>query len=130
MTDERNLSTADLAGSADTAEAGQRAGARDDIPESMKQSSDDKTPLLDESRASDFRNRWTEIQTNFVDEPQSAVKQADGLVAETMKQLAETFAGERQKLEAQWSRGEEASTEDLRIALQRYRSFFNRLLSV
>jgi hypothetical protein len=91
---------------------------------------DERTALFPGEEAESFRSRWDEIQTNFVDEPRSAVEQADSLVAQTMKKLADTFASERQNLESQWSRGEEASTEDLRVALQRYRSFFNRLLSV
>jgi len=69
-------------------------------------------------------------QTAFVDEPRSAVEQADGLVAAAMKRLAEVFAEERSRLEQQWDRGDNVSTEDLRIALQRYRSFFQRLLSI
>jgi hypothetical protein len=65
-----------------------------------------------------------------VDEPRKAVEQADGLVASAMKRLAEVFAEERSHLEQQWDRGDNVSTEDLRVALQRYRSFFDRLLSV
>jgi hypothetical protein len=77
-----------------------------------------------------FRSRWQEIQAAFVDDPQQAVKGADGLVAQTMKRLAEIFADERQKLESQWSSGEDVDTEALRVALQRYRTFFDRLLTV
>jgi len=77
-----------------------------------------------------LHTRWKEIQTNFVDEPRKAVEQADGLVASAMKRLAEVFADERSKLEKQWDRGDNVSTEDLRVAFQRYRSFFDRLLSV
>jgi len=77
-----------------------------------------------------LRMRWKEIQTAFVDEPRKAVEQADGLVASAMKRLAEVFAQERSGLEKQWDRGDNVSTEDLRVALQRYRSFFDRLLSV
>jgi hypothetical protein len=66
----------------------------------------------------------------FVDEPRKAVEEADGLVSATSKRLAEMFAAERQKLERQWDRSENISTEDLRIALQRYRSFFARLLAI
>ncbi len=76
-----------------------------------------------------FQQRWKEIQTRFVDEPRGAVEDADSLVANLMQQLAEGFAKERERLEAQWGRGEDISTEDLRVALQRYRSFFQRLLS-
>jgi hypothetical protein len=64
-----------------------------------------------------------------VDEPRRTVEQADELVAQVMQRLAESFASERERLEGQWGRGEDVSTEDLRVALQRYRSFFQRLLS-
>ena len=87
-------------------------------------------PLFPENEMTNFRNRWTEIQTAFVDEPRRAVEQGDGLVAEVIKRLADSFAKERSKLEGQWGRGDDVSTEDLRIALQRYRAFFDRLLSV
>jgi hypothetical protein len=87
-------------------------------------------PLFPSGEVEGFRTRWTEVQTGFVDEPRSAVEQADGLVAEMMKRLAQVFADERGKLEEQWSRGDDISTEDLRQALRRYRSFMDRLLSV
>jgi hypothetical protein len=87
-------------------------------------------PLLANDRCDDFRKRWDTIQTSFVDEPRQAVEKADSLVAELMQDLAKTFSNERQNLESQWGRGDDVSTEDLRIALQRYRSFFSRLLSV
>jgi hypothetical protein len=91
---------------------------------------DHAEPLFPSSEAEGFRSRWVEVQTGFVDEPRSAVEQADGLVAEMMKRLAQVFADERGKLEEQWSRGDDISTEDLRQALRRYRSFFDRLLAV
>jgi hypothetical protein len=87
-------------------------------------------PLFPSSEAEGFRSRWMDVQTGFVDEPRSAVESADGLVAEMMKRLAQVFADERGKLEEQWSRGDDISTEDLRQALRRYRSFMDRLLSV
>jgi len=87
-------------------------------------------PLFPTGEVEQFRSRWVEVQTGFVDEPRNAVEQADGLVAEMMKRLATVFADERAKLEEQWSRGDDISTEDLRQALRRYRSFFDRLLSV
>ena len=90
----------------------------------------DATPLFPNNELNDLRKRWSSVQTAFVDEPRSAVEQADGLVAAAMKRLAEVFAEERSRLEQQWDRGDNVSTEDLRIALQRYRSFFQRLLSV
>jgi len=87
-------------------------------------------PMFPSSETEGFRSRWMEVQTGFVDEPRNAVEQADGLVAEMMKRLATVFADERAKLEEQWSRGDDIGTEDLRQALRRYRSFFDRLLSV
>src|SRR5437660_11077921 len=90
----------------------------------------DSTPLFPNNELDNLRNRWKEIQTAFVDEPRKAVEQADGLVASAMKRLAEVFADERSRLEQQWDRGDNVSTEALRVALQRYRSFFDRLLSV
>ncbi len=86
--------------------------------------------LLSPSDADSFRARWDSIQTGFVDEPRRAVEQADALVAELMKRLAEVFANERGQLEDKWGHDRDVSTEDLRVALQRYRSFFGRLLSV
>ena len=86
--------------------------------------------LFAESDVADFRARWSNIQTAFVDEPRGAVENADNLVASLMKKLAEGFAHERENLEKQWDRGDNVSTEDLRVALQRYRSFFDRLLKV
>jgi hypothetical protein len=77
-----------------------------------------------------FQSRWSEIQTSFVDEPRRSVEQADGLVAEVMQRLAQVFADERSRLEQQWDRGEDTDTEALRQALRRYRSFFDRLLSM
>lgn len=87
-------------------------------------------PLFSPEEAKDFRARWDAIQVGFVDEPRRVVEQADTLVAAATKRLAEMFAAERAKLEGQWDRGDDVSTEDLRLALRRYRSFFGRLLSV
>ena len=88
------------------------------------------TTLFPEEEANNFHKRWTDIQTGFVDEPRRAVEQADALVAEVVKQLANSFAEARAELERQWGRGDNVSTEDLRVALQRYRAFFDRLLNV
>src|SRR5215216_5496634 len=98
--------------------------------ETKRKSGDDAATLFPDNEAKDFRARWTEIQTAFVDEPRRAVEQADALVAEVIKRLASSFADEHSKLEGQWGRGDNVSTEDLRVALQRYRAFFDRLLSV
>ena len=89
-----------------------------------------RSPLLQSEVLDGMRGRWRDVQSRFVDEPRSAVEQADGLVAEVMKRVAETFANERAGLEQQWGLNEKVSTEDLRVALQRYRSFFERLLEV
>jgi hypothetical protein len=85
--------------------------------------------LLAVDDAEAFRARWTDVQHGFVDAPRQAVEQADGLVAELMQHLAKTFADERGRLEGQWDQGGDVSTEDLRTAFQRYRLFFERLLT-
>jgi hypothetical protein len=87
------------------------------------------TPLFPQNQVEHFRSQWTEIQTGFVDDPRQVVERADQLVAEVIKGLAEGFARERNQLEQQWDRGDNVDTESLRVALQRYRSFFERLLS-
>jgi hypothetical protein len=86
-------------------------------------------PLLNSADTEGFRARWTDVQTGFVDAPRRSVEQADALVAELMQHLAKSFADERGRLESQWDRGEDIPTDDLRTAFQRYRSFFERLLS-
>ena len=87
-------------------------------------------PLFAPNDTQDFRSRWEKIQSGFVDEPRQAFEQADELVASAIKRLDEVFAGERQKREADWEKTGSVSTEGLRIALRRYRSFLDRLLSV
>jgi|SRR5579862_2923801 len=87
------------------------------------------TALFAPEEVDRFRTRWTEIQSDFVDDPRHVVEQADGLVAEVMKRLTDQFTETRESLESQWGRSEDVSTEDLRVALQRYRSFFERLLA-
>jgi hypothetical protein len=86
-------------------------------------------PLLASEQSDRFRGRWQSIQGRFVDEPESAVQEADELVKELMSQLSTTFDEERQSVESQLARKEDTSTEDYRVALKRYRSFFERLLS-
>jgi hypothetical protein len=119
--EERRPSTADLVREADDVQHNRGAAA----------SADDRgrEPLFESADRDRFSESWTTIQAAFVDDPRDAVKEADALVAELMQRLAETFADERSRLESQWDRDEDVSTEDLRIALQRYRSFFDRLLS-
>ena len=120
MSAKEEITTADLTGSRSDGNAN---GTQHDEGENVSE------PLLPVDAGGDFRDRWQEIQVGFVDEPQQAVREADGLVAELMQTLAGTFADERARLEAEWERGAQVSTEDLRQALQHYRSFFERLLS-
>jgi hypothetical protein len=116
---------------ATTTDTGEAAEARgDERPgKAAEERGDEDAALLPDELATEFQGRWESIQTTFVDDPQDAVEKADALVAELMQRLADGFARERERLEGQWSRGEDVSTEDLRVALQRYRSFFRRLLS-
>jgi hypothetical protein len=120
--DTRPLSTADLVISAE------RTTTIVEPPPSTEEKSG--TPLFASADAQAFRSRWEKIQIGFVDEPKQSVEQADELVAAVIKRLAEVFADERSKLEHEWDKGDSVSTEDLRVALRRYRSFFDRLLSV
>jgi len=95
----------------------------------MNDSSGERQPLLPADQAEQYSSNWETIQASFVDEPRAAVEQADRLVADLMQRLAAGFSEERERLESQWDQGDDVSTEDLRVALTRYRSFFNRLLS-
>jgi hypothetical protein len=137
------LTTADLAGTRnanDVAQADVEAGRAKPVRSERNadlqaeprpgSAAADSTPLFPDDQLKDLQARWDDIQTGFVDEPRSAVEHADSLVASTMQQLAEAFAKERSKLEQQCDRGDNISTEDLRMAFQRYRSFFRRLLSL
>jgi len=126
------LSTADVAFGRNQAE--QQTQTRDTQPAQGSSSSgtatsEESPPLLTPEQTSAHQGRWQGIQTKFVDEPQASVREADQLVAEVMQQVAARFAEEREKLEKAWSSGSDVSTEDLRKALQHYRSFFQRLLS-
>jgi glutathione S-transferase len=91
--------------------------------------SETQTPLLPQEQSERFTEQWQEIQASFVDRPQAAVESADALVEELMQRITGSFATERERLEKHWAEGDEVSTEDLRVALTRYRSFFDRLLS-
>lgn len=119
-------STADLA-------YGRTREARDDAPEKAAGTppagNGSQAPLLTPERSSEYSSRWQDVQAEFVDEPQKAVKDADGLVAEVIQTLATSFAEQRRELEDHWKEGTEVSTEDLRQALMQYRSFFQRLLA-
>jgi hypothetical protein len=87
-------------------------------------------PLFPPDVATGFRSRWNAVQSSFVDDPKQAVRHGDELVAEVMKSLAETFTHVRAKLEGELGQTDKASTETLRVELRRYRSFFERLLSL
>ena len=130
---EDTLTTRDLASPAPAPEEVEevRPEPRDEVAPApaAEPIADDAGPLLPESQGSELQARWEAIQVRFVDDPRNAVEEADALVASTMQQLADGFASARENLEGQWSRGEDISTEDLRVALQRYRSFFRRLLA-
>lgn len=123
---EGSVTTADLSGASDDEQRQVPTEAQADGDARTDETSE---PLLPAEDGEAFQSRWRDIQVKFVDEPQGAVTEADGLVAELMQRLAASFADERSRLEAEWERGAEVSTEDLRQALQHYRSFFNRLLS-
>jgi len=133
---EQPLSTSDLAAAVrDSSDDGGRVARDEAIPEPTtadagpQETADSREPLLPGDQSERFTVRWQEIQASFVDEPRQSVEQADALVADLMQRLAAGFANERAGLEAQWDRGDEISTEDLRVALTRYRSFFDRLLA-
>ena len=87
-------------------------------------------PLFEGNAAEKFRTRWLAIQSKFVDDPSASVKDADDLVADVIQNITSNFADRRGSLERQWSGGGDTSTEDLRLALKQYRSFFERLLSL
>ena len=132
MSQDENLTTADLA---------ERKEEEDLIPKEQEETQEEEQaepeqrgegtlePLLPPEDSERYQQRWNDLQSRFVDEPRGTVKEADGLVAELMQELATSFSDTRSSLEDQWTRGDDVSTEDLRVALQRYRSFFERLLS-
>jgi hypothetical protein len=133
MTDERKLSTNDISRAMErrdedvAAREQGRAAEAQGAPGAINEA---PTPLFANEELTGYRTRWSGIQTGFVDEPRKAVEEADALVAELMKRLADSFAEERRKLEAHWEKSDKLSTEDLRIAMRRYRSFFERLLNI
>jgi hypothetical protein len=132
-TGDQNLSTADLASASAQPDTGTSADTstdtdtRADTARPSNAPDEDAPPLIDEEKVTGFRDRWQGVQTGFVDDPQRAVREADELVAAVISALATTFAEHKSELEGQWQQGEPA-TEDLRVALRRYRSFFDQLL--
>jgi hypothetical protein len=111
------------------AEVAAAAGARPGADEGDGDEEEEHEPLLPPSDVDDLRRRWDAVQSTFVDEPREAVSKADAMVADLAQRLIVSFAAERERLEAQWTSGDDVSTEDLRLALRRYRSFFQRLLA-
>jgi hypothetical protein len=109
--------TGNLEAPVETVDSSESAGAADQM-------------LFADGELSGLRSRWTEVQSAFVDDPRDCVQKADRLVADVVDKLTAGFTEARSRLEEQWDRGEEVSTEDLRIALKRYREFFERLLAV
>ena len=99
-------------------------------PSSTKHESLADEVLFAGDNLAELRARWAGVQAAFVDDPRECVQNADVLVSDLVQQLTAGFAETRSHLEDQWNRGEEASTEDLRLALMHYRQFFKRLLAV
>jgi hypothetical protein len=125
-TAEPELTTASLAKAAETG----RPAAEPSRSFAAAPGDEQPEPLFVAEETSRLRADWDQVQASFVDEPRQAVEAADRLVATAIKRLAEIFAEEKARLEGQWDRGGEVSTEDLRQALRRYRAFFGRVLSV
>ena len=130
----QGLTTADIAGSGSSDNA-----ERTDLDERDAGRTEDETnrpdqpaaaePLLGPTESKRFSDEWRAVQSQFVDEPREAVEQADRLVADLMQRLASEFTEARSNLERQWDGHDDISTEELRVAMTRYRSFFERLLS-
>jgi hypothetical protein len=134
---EGRLSTAAMAGVVDNADRPpsgtldmEERAPVERRPEDRPDTPDERMPLFSGDDTQNFRGRWTDIQSSFVDEPRRAVENADSLVAEVMQRLAQAFATERRTLEQHWEGGGETNTEELRLAFRRYRSFFDRLLTM
>ncbi len=113
-----------------------RAGGRPEMADnraSMQttaaKAEEEEVILLSEDFLTTHRQKWTDIQSRFVDDPRMAVQEADGLVAEVIHELATKFSEQSKKLESKWQSGGDVSTEDLRVALRMYRAFFQRLMS-
>ena len=135
MTDQaRRLTTSDIADADAVDRAAQERATGQPVPPARDGEAaaahDGRAPLFVNEDAAGYRTRWQAVQTGFVDEPRHAVEEADALVAEVMQRLAEGFANERKQLESHWEQNDKVSTEDLRQAMRRYRSFFERLLTV
>jgi hypothetical protein len=129
-TQDEALSTADMAAVPTAQTEAAQPSVQGEPAQAADEGDEKPTPLFHEEQGGQYRDYWRIIQTRFVDDPHRSVQEADQLVARLMQDLAQTFADERAGLESQWGSGENVSTEDLRLALRRYRSFFDRLLSI
>ena len=128
-----NMDAVDATDTADTSEEQMRneqiGEERSDQNKNSMRDDENFAPLFENNEAEQFRSQWLEIQSRFVDDPSVSVKDADELVASIIKNITRSFADKRTSMETQWKSGD-ASTEDLRVALKRYRSFFDRLLTL
>lgn len=133
---EKDLTTSDLTAAAGTPTAQREVDRDGNESESenrnaeMSNEAEQLASLFTPDVAKEFRSRWDAVQSSFVDDPKQSVRQADELVAQVMKNLTQTFSNERARLEGQLNQSDKASTENLRVALRRYRSFFERLLAL
>ncbi len=134
---EKTLSTADIAAKVERPQedrlperAVQERGPERRQQQPMRAGDEQLAALFTPEMAGEFRSRWNAVQIGFVDDPKQAVRHADELVAQVMKCLAETFSSERARFEGEMDRADSASTETMRLALRRYRSFFERLLTL
>jgi hypothetical protein len=130
---ERNLTTADLTASSNssmTSPNDRPVTATNTEATHTEKEESSLAPLFTANAAKAFRSRWDVVQRGFVDDPQEAVHAGDELVAQVIKSLAESFSEQRSALEGELNQADRLSTENLRLALRRYRSFFERLLAV
>lgn len=137
--DERRPIAADPAGAEAAGAARAAVGESPEVERSGQERPVDERPvdeptgdftLLEADEEVRFQERWRELQTEFVDDPRAAVRRAHGLVSELTDRLTDRFTRERDELERQWEDSGEASTETLRLAVRRYRAFFERLLAI
>jgi hypothetical protein len=136
QTDIDEAGMADQSDQAESAHTGEEQMRNEQITEERneqnKRMQDDEkfAPLFERDEAEQFRAQWLDIQSRFVDDPSISVKDADELVASIIKNITRNFADKRMALETQWKSGDDVSTEDLRVTMKRYRSFFDRLLTL
>ena len=106
------------------ASSGSAAPARKEVRIGSNGEKETMPPLFSSEMCQDLRSRWAAPQVGFVDEPRHAVEEADHLVTETIEGSAKGFSSQQEKLEQQWNCEQDVSTEELRLAFRRYRSFF------